>query len=742
MELNFSLYENNKSYNNTIISVENYIGFIEHGRNQDLVLKARILKQKGDKDGYTKLKNTSRAITGSCVFESGKEKNAGNIKYMNGLILLDIDEEIGEEKYHQIKNDRHTMIVHRSFGGVGYCVFIKIDPNRFEDSFCGLQEYYHNVFDVDIDPSCSNKNRLRYVSYDPEIYHNTKSIKFTPKEVKRFKAPKEKETNYIFHEDDFDNILRQIRERSLDLCQDDYFIYVRIGMALASKFGHDGLERFKFICSFGSKYKERSTERDYSGFVRRHKGASSIGTFYYYCKQANIELYSEKTKVIINKVKVGKSQGKPTVESIASNLSTANSIIASPADLRLIGELIESKQDFSKEANEDLSEIEQIESFIIERYSPTYDSISKSIILDSRLKMGGREFNDIYVTCKKVLDLKIPKDDIRSVLNSNSIPKINYLENFFRDNIDCKEVGLIEEYAMCIYPQSEFNVWALKKWLVGAIHNWTFGDYDTEASPATLVLTGQDHGVGKTTWIRNILPKELRKYHTQEKIDSKNKDSVFRMCTSLVIYDDEFGGDGFKDVKAFKALSDMVTTTQRRPYASEDDVFTRMAMLCGSTNELDVLRDMTGNRRILPINVERIDYDRVLSLDKISMIMEAYNLYNSGFNWKIRTKEDVKYIKDHTENNEVILPFEEIFFNNFALEQTDRFTKEVVYNQGEILEYITSNSSVKPNKFDIKEVLVRNKLAYKVHRVDNDKTKKGIKLYRKFHTDDITPTIF
>lgn len=732
--MEFSLYENYTTQINSLLSIENYIGFIQHGNNQDLVLKARVLKQKGDEEGYKKLKNTSKGITGSAVFESGDKKTGSNVKYMNGNIILDIDHAVDSATVERIKNDKYTMIIHQSFGGIGYCIFVKIDPDKFENSFLGLQEYYHNNFGVRVDPACKNIGRIRYISYDPDIYYNPKSIKFIPKEVKRFKEPKI--ADYAFHQDDFDYILEQIRDRSIDLCQEDYFRYMRIGMSIAAHFQEYGRDKFHFICSFGSKYNEKNTDRDYTGFIKNGENKLTIATLYYYVKDAGLSIYTEKTKIIINKVKVGKAQGKPTRESIASNLKVAHDIIANDDDYKLIDALISSNRDYSTEANEDISEIEELQNFVVDTYSPSYDSISKSIILNHKTRMGDRELNNIYISCKKNLNMKVPKDDIKCILNSDSIPKINPLIDFFRDNADYKPNGLIEEYAMCIYPQCDYNVWAVKKWLVGAIHNWTSGEYDLEVSPLTLILTGQDHGVGKTTWIRNLLPLELRKYHTQEKISVKDKDSLFRLCTSLIVYDDEFGGDGFKDEKAFKALSDMPGLLTRRPYASGDDYFKRMAMLCGSTNELDILKDSTGNRRKLPILVESIDYDKVLSLDKVGLVMEAYHLYQSGFDWKLRTKEDIQYIKDNTSINESVLPIEEIFFKHFQLESGGSHLKEVVYNQGEILEYLNNHSPMKPNKFELKEVLVKNKLVYKVYRV-GEITKKGVRLYIRYSDSDI-----
>ena len=104
--MKFSYYKDVFTKENSELSIENYIGFITHGANQDLVLNARAERQKGNLEEYKKLKSKSSAITGSCVFHSGKDKIATNIKELNGLIVIDIDEEISEEQYHNIKNDK------------------------------------------------------------------------------------------------------------------------------------------------------------------------------------------------------------------------------------------------------------------------------------------------------------------------------------------------------------------------------------------------------------------------------------------------------------------------------------------------------------------------------------------------------------------------------------------------------------------------------------------------------------
>ena len=81
------------------------------------------------------------------------------------------------------------------------------------------------------------------------------------------------------------------------------------------------------------------------------------------------------------------------------------------------------------------------------------------------------------------------------------------------------EIGFIEDYVNCVYPQNEFNLWAFKKWIVGCVHNWISPLNETKVSPLTFVLCGQKQGTGKTSFFRNLLPKELQDYLIEKKID-------------------------------------------------------------------------------------------------------------------------------------------------------------------------------------------------------------------------------
>lgn len=735
MKDTLTLYNTMKSQSpDKTISLEGYCGFVKHGAYQDLVLQGRAVLSKAkvrDKSDpnyleYKRIKSLQACVTGSAVMKDGAKVEA-NIKSLNGYIVIDIDTEVPEEMISALKYDKYTRVIHRSFGGDGICIFVKINQLKdFRDSFTGLAQYYLDNYNVTVDASCSNPNRLRYLSYDPDLWENPKSSVFTHKAIE--KAPKPKEMSFVYSKDDLDFIFEQIKEKGIDLCEEDYSRYVRIGMSLANKFGESGREKFHFVCSYGGKYNSKHTDRDYTGFVKSNSGKCTIATFYYYCKEAGLTIYSEKTKQIINRVKVSKAQGNPTVESIAQNMYSVHGVTVNESDTELIKELIESKVDYSKEANDGTTDTERLISFIVDTVEPSIDVITGDrYFLGVRKPIEDEQIEDLYLKCKINMDFKVFKNDVETVIRSSHSKKIDKLTKFLKDNAH-NETGYIEAYARLIEPYDEYNVWAFKKWVVGMLHNWTADFYDREVSPLTLVLTGKG-GKGKSSFFRYMLPDELVEYHIERKLKHENKDHRFLLCSRLLVVDEEFGG-AIKSVKDYKSFSDIVRETDRRPFEKNMKTMRRRAGLGGNSNEDDVLQDVTGNRRILPIKVKYVKYDELIAFDTTKMLVEAYNeLRSPDFDWRIYKEEEINYLKEKAQSHESVMPIEEIFDKFFSLVPDKHFTVKRIMNQGDIMDFLHRFSIVKPTKYDIKDIIAKKELEYKLHHIAGNEKKKGFELY-------------
>ena len=705
-----SLYNSVKSTEKHDITIEDYCDMVLKGKYQDIVLNARA--SKNDKEKYKALKSKMACVTASAVMNQG-QKTASNILELNGLICLDIDDNVDINLINKINSDDYTFISHRSFGGDGLCVFVKINPNKFLESFHDLAQYYWDKFNLAVDQSCKNKNRLRYLSYDPYLFKNDNSKKFIAKT--KLKAEKKKES-FVFAKNDFTEILEKIKD--IDLCQDDYKRYCDIGFAIGSEFGINGIDYFKTICQSGSKYDPKAIEKHYKNFCK--PGNITIATFYHYVKEAGIEIYSEQTKATIKTVNVQKVKGAATIESVAKSLKAQKIEV----DEELIQKLINSKEIYSIQEN--ISNMAKLENFIVDNYAPERNIITNEIKIDG-VVIDDHKLNSIYKTASKVLDFNVAKSDVRDIINSDSTKDFNPLNNFF-SNKDYNP-GQIEEYINCIEPKCEYNNWAFKKWIVGCVHNWLSPLHETKVSPLTLVLCGQKQGTGKTSFFRNLLPEDLQEYLIEKKIDANDKDSMYNLAKGLICFDDEFGGLATKDVKDFKRVADTNWIDIRLPYSAFYSKIKRRAGLCGTTNESNILKDVTGNRRLLPINVESIDYEKMIKIDTDSLWREAFKLWREDFDWKIYKLEDIDFLNQQTIKNIDVNPIEELFFNHFSLVETEDFNLKVVMNQGEILDYLNANFSTIISKYDIKDIFTKNKIQYQNYRINN-KVKKGIMLYK------------
>jgi predicted P-loop ATPase len=182
-------------------------------------------------------------------------------------------------------------------------------------------------------------------------------------------------------------------------------------------------------------------------------------------------------------------------------------------------------------------------------------------------------------------------------------------------------------------------------------------------SPLMLVLVGATQNTGKTEWFRRLLPAELQQYYSESKLD-REKDDEILMTQKLIVMDDEMGGKSKMESKRLKELTSKKIFTLREPYGRQNVDLPRLAVLCGTSNDEELLNDPTGNRRILPINILSIDQEMYNTIDKTDLLMEAYHLYIKGYDWHL-SKHDIAYLREHTAAFEVTCTEYELFNRYF-----------------------------------------------------------------------------
>jgi VirE N-terminal domain len=136
----------------------------------------KIRKSKNDPDTITRLKQSLPFITPACVCEDGHKK----IVSQNGLISIDCDNGRGNNKNTHIQGQEqwvrfimslqdfsNVFYAGLSASGNGCYVILPLKyPDRFIESFLGIQYAFKKELNVDIEQGCHNINRLRFASYN------------------------------------------------------------------------------------------------------------------------------------------------------------------------------------------------------------------------------------------------------------------------------------------------------------------------------------------------------------------------------------------------------------------------------------------------------------------------------------------------------------------------------------------------------------------------------------------------
>lgn len=641
---NLSLYANATTpVSYEVMEVEQFFDNIRSGYWQDIVIPLRALQ--GEARDAAKKKAPCVTLAGTFL----QRRDDALIEH-SGLIAIDIDDLKDPEEFkHKLKSDPYVYAAFVSIGGKGLCVVFKINPARHRDAFRGISEYFFNYYKVVVDPTSINVSRLRFVSYDPDLYLNEGHVK------KFVQYPKDKEPKkvekVVFVKTDFDEIINQILGDRINLCE-NYHEWVRIAFAFVDAFGEGGRNYFHQVSSISGKYEPVICDKQYTNCLK-HKSSgnrATIATFYYYCKQAGVVTYSERTRKIAHSAFNGK-RGGLTAEQVAENLLKFEGIDG-PDVLQIVRQVQENDIKI-----EDGSPIDQIEMFLRQNYELKRNEITR-YIENHGAQVNKTELNTIYITCKKVF-ADVSYDLLDRLIDSNFIPSYNPLTQFFEENADLKPSGNIQKIFNCIRSKDQDYVLHFgTKWLVGMVAA-AHGSHNV----LNLVLSGEKQRTGKTEWFRRLLPPELKAYYAESRMDA-GKDDYILMCQKWLLVDDEMGGRSKKESKLWKALSSKDIFSLREPYGRGNVDLRRLATFGGTTNDDEILVDPTGNRRVIPVKVNAIDHALYNSVDKKELFMEAYHLWKSGFQWEL-TSEDVTYLNMDSDSFREINLESELFLKYF-----------------------------------------------------------------------------
>jgi hypothetical protein len=612
------------------VELDSVLSGIKSGRWQDKVLQ--IMKEP-DKEKRTELKKTVPYFTASGTF---KIRNNKGLDSHSGLIAIDFDEIENLEHIRSIlENDPYTYALFKSVSGKGLCCLVKIDEAKHDQAFLGLQVYYWNSCKIPIDQACKDVSRPRFVSFDPDLFQNPESKLFkTYPKAAETKRPDTRK--YLHTQTKFDRVMSKI-DRDIT---GGYIQWRNIGFAIYSAFGDSGSDYFHHISSFSTDYDYKTCQRQWLSCCR-DKGGITIASFYYYAKQAGVSIEDE-VENTVERVAHYAKKGHRDKQS-AKDVLKVKGIEVNPEVEQIIDAVFDAPTSFnpvSSGSGKDELNIDDVIAFVKATFEIKKNELSQYYENGATAReLEEEDFNSYFLETKKVFE-KITRELFNTIVFSNETPKYNPIQDYF-DSLKWDGVERIVQLAYCITSDTgtpEYRALLLSRWLVGIVESIYSED---KANELMLILAGKMK-TGKSEFFKRLLPKELQKYMNISALDSRNDtDDKLLLCSSLLIFNEEFTGNTIQDYKKMKAILSTPIWSIRAPYGKKHIRRKRTATLCATSNDIQVLNDPTGNRRFVVFEVtDRFDYERYNSIDKVQLFAELVHRYKNGYTSQLSDHED------------------------------------------------------------------------------------------------------
>lgn len=344
------------------------------------------------------------------------------------------------------------------------------------------------------------------------------------------------------------------------------------------------------------------------------------------------------------------------------------------------------KKDEASE-NTDLTIFHKAENYLSKHYDLRFDVIANEIEISTKDKNDWQELNEdaLYVEMQKK-HIKISKGNLSSILLSDFVPRFNPIKIYFESlpNWDKKTDHIKQFLDYVELEQGEDRAQFLlqfTKWCVRAVKcSINDGYYNKQAFVLSDDAKGQN--IGKTTYLRYLVPKGLNKYYCENL--PEDKDALKRLGQNFLINLDELATLSRTDINKLKSMfsSDKIKT--RLPYGKKDIIIPRVANFIGSTNMSTFLVDESGSVRWLCFIVKKINFNYTVDFNIDNLWTQAYSLSKDETFKEVMTPEDIKQNELRNDKFQVLSPERELIPKYFevatVLDSAEHLTSTAILN--------------------------------------------------------------
>ena len=642
----------------------------------------RIFLEQGEKAANEEKKKLP-SVTFSANYRGGRS-NATLVKYL-GYIVIDIDHLSKEELARILQTVRacsYTRIAFISPKGMGLKIIAHTQrpdgtlPDTIQEiedfhnaAYNKVASFYSQLCQTEIDTSGQDVGRTCLLSYDPGIYFNRNATPFIVEQPPLFyKTQKKKKTPGRKKQETDNNPVSE--ETALNY--------------------HSSHASLMVTLNYYHNKSEKYTEGNRNNYL--HHLA---------CK------YNR--------------HGIPDQEAAAFIKSLFTDLPAVETDSLIASAYAHTEEFNTNKLNSTQKRMLQIEQHISECYETRYNELLHIMeyrrrvseteqpdpfrILDDRMENSiWMEMNELGYAC----NVKMIQNLIYSDFSSSYHP----IREYFKELPEWDGTDYIRILADSVRTNHQsFWTEGLERYLVGMCAAAT---QDDVVNHTVLLLCSEVQNIGKTTFINNLLPPELRTYLSTGLINPNSKDDLAKIAQSMLINLDEFEGMSGRDLNTFKDLVTRKVISIRLPYARRSQNFPHTASFAGTCNYQEILHDTTGNRRFLCFHADSIEFIKINYTQLYAQIKHLLN--TPGYQYWF-TQEDNNRIEKNNEDFIFHSPEEELVLTH--IRKPERFEKVQYLTVSEIAELIRERTGYQYSigaKIQIGKVMVKHNFESKKGR--------------------------
>ena len=598
---------------------------IKTGKYKPGIVYLRKSLAENKTEAYNKAKKSLPAFTPSAKFVGGRKLEF--LAEYSKCIILDIDklnEKDLQNAAHLANQSEFTFASFISPSGNGLKILVKISSSKdyHKEAFLLVQAYYECILKLEIDKSGKDVTRLCFYSFDENLYLNENATTFvtlSAVEMSLIETQPEPKTQNQEPSTDYEAIYNhciKFTEKKVQYANGSRNVFVH-----------------QLACNMNRKAVPMDIALNFiqTDFNFDDKEVSQAVTSAY----GNILEFGKTEKATIPNEKQKKQTGKNTDD-----------------------------EDDDDDEKPRVTQIDKLENFLSGKYVFRHNIVSGKLEFQY---FGGKKWNvmndfienSMLRECLKAR-IKTNLSSLRNLLYSDFCQLFNPFEDYFKNlpKYDEKTDYIFQLANTITTTKQELWQQCFKKWLVAMVGCVL----DDKVINHTVIVFSGKQGLGKTTWVEKLVPKQLKEYLFSGTINPNNKDTLVQLAECMLINLDELENLNRSEIGSLKEIITKTQIRMRKAYGHNNETMPRRASFAGSVNTAQFLNDSTGSRRFLCFELEGIKYQHDVDINLA--FSQALFLFKSGFRFWF-DQEEIKNITANNEQYQLHSPKEELLLTWF-----------------------------------------------------------------------------